>query len=525
MQSIKDINLFEYLEEKVDNSSFCSNASSILRLITENIQQPITKINPISRDLCEELSKEFDDNTNDESSNCSESDQNYSSIHNSNENIPINSNSEHRVRFSNDVIVNEINPIDLSIEMTSTPNQKNMENSNELPSEILETSSFPELNFTDTTLTSDNLALLIRNIISSKENEIFEKNELLKKRLKDLEMEIAVFQQQNQLLTKMKQEHELEKIEHENLVRVAKEKLENDKREFETYLNDEKIKLKEEKLKFEKKLLIPSKKEREEISKLREQITELEQEMKTKDNKYISSQSRLRAQIRNLEKQIREKDLEIEGLQKENKKLDNENIRLRRQNNTKMLNEINKNIAKLAPKVEESEKQKSILKDKKPHTTNKSTKIVHNKSKLISSSDRSSSDEREDPNDSTSSSDDDEGSKSLSFKFSNRSLKKPEEILTNTNSTSATIEDNPTTTILKNLKREINNPDGSKDIWYPNGNIKKISPDGLYIKMLYYNKDIKETDINKGTVKYYYAETNTWHTSYLDGLEILEYPK
>lgn len=74
------------------------------------------------------------------------------------------------------------------------------------------------------------------------------------------------------------------------------------------------------------------------------------------------------------------------------------------------------------------------------------------------------------------------------------------------------------------MKREITNEDGSKDIWYSNGNLKKISADGLMIRMLYFNKDIKETNVSEGTVKYYYAESNTWHTTYLDGLEILEFP-
>lgn len=78
--------------------------------------------------------------------------------------------------------------------------------------------------------------------------------------------------------------------------------------------------------------------------------------------------------------------------------------------------------------------------------------------------------------------------------------------------------------IAAEFKREIVNSNGSKDIWYPNGNLKKISSDGMIIRMLYFNKDIKETNINEGTVKYYYAETNTWHTTYLDGLEILEFP-
>lgn len=66
--------------------------------------------------------------------------------------------------------------------------------------------------------------------------------------------------------------------------------------------------------------------------------------------------------------------------------------------------------------------------------------------------------------------------------------------------------------------------DGRKEIWYPNGNLKKISADGSLTKMIYYNGDVKET-LSDGTVKYFYAETKTWHTTYSDGLEILEFPE
>jgi len=67
-------------------------------------------------------------------------------------------------------------------------------------------------------------------------------------------------------------------------------------------------------------------------------------------------------------------------------------------------------------------------------------------------------------------------------------------------------------------------PDGRKEIWYPNGNLKKISADGSLTKMIYYNGDVKET-LSDGTVKYFYAETKAWHTTYTDGLEILEFPE
>ena len=67
-------------------------------------------------------------------------------------------------------------------------------------------------------------------------------------------------------------------------------------------------------------------------------------------------------------------------------------------------------------------------------------------------------------------------------------------------------------------------PDGRKEIWYPNGNLKKISADGSLTKMIYYNGDVKET-LSDGTMKYFYAETKTWHTTYTDGSEILEFPE
>lgn len=73
--------------------------------------------------------------------------------------------------------------------------------------------------------------------------------------------------------------------------------------------------------------------------------------------------------------------------------------------------------------------------------------------------------------------------------------------------------------------REKKFDDGRREIIYPNGNVKKISADGRIMKMIYYNGDMKETDVAEGSEKYYYAQTKTWHTNYKDGLEVLEFPK
>jgi hypothetical protein len=88
--------------------------------------------------------------------------------------------------------------------------------------------------------------------------------------------------------------------------------------------------------------------------------------------------------------------------------------------------------------------------------------------------------------------------------------------------TSAT--QNSSTISKPSANREKVYPDGRKEIWYPNGNLKKISADGSLTKVIYYNGDVKET-LSDGTVKYFYAETKTWHTTYTDGFEILEFPE
>ncbi|KAK0080854.1 hypothetical protein PV325_013230 [Microctonus aethiopoides] len=71
--------------------------------------------------------------------------------------------------------------------------------------------------------------------------------------------------------------------------------------------------------------------------------------------------------------------------------------------------------------------------------------------------------------------------------------------------------------------REIKHPDGHTEYWYPNGNVKRIYPDRNITKMIYYNGDVRETT-SDGCIKYFYAATKTWHTTYPDGFEIIEFP-
>lgn len=75
----------------------------------------------------------------------------------------------------------------------------------------------------------------------------------------------------------------------------------------------------------------------------------------------------------------------------------------------------------------------------------------------------------------------------------------------------------------QDIVRETILDDGRKEILYSNGNLKKISADGINIKVIYYNGDVKE--IRKDSERYYFANNKTYHTTYNSGLEIIEFPK
>ncbi|XP_030374599.1 uncharacterized protein LOC115624142 [Scaptodrosophila lebanonensis] len=361
--------------------------------------------------------------------------------------------------------------------------------------------------------------------------ELHAKANLVRERLQELETEIATFKEQNSQLLHLKQQHELEKARCAQEHLEAMERVHDEKIQAEIYLHDERMKIEEERRKFEQQMRLHksnvNSKEKKELAALKQEVDALQLQLKQKEQAHVSAQARLRAQMRALEKEQRSYRDEIELLGKENKRLEQELIRLGRENNNKMLQEINRNIARLAPKVTPNSSGQ-ILDENGRRTRSLDVVEMEKPAKERESTRRRGSNA---PNANTRS-----RSRSLGR------TKKPPEALeesyasSSSSADSEALEVTPTTrkvhskaennvdSTATELKREITNADGSKDIWYPNGNLKKISADGMSVRMLYFNKDIKETDIRAGTVKYYYAETNTWHTSYLDGLEILEFP-
>lgn len=185
--------------------------------------------------------------------------------------------------------------------------------------------------------------------------ELQSKANLVRERLDELEKEIAAFKEQNAQLLRMKQQHELEKAHCAQEHLEAMERVHDEKIQAEIYLHDERMKIEEERRKFEQQMRLQKSnmntKEKKEIAALKQEVEALQLQLKQKDQTHVSAQARLRAQLRANEKEQRNYQDEIELLHRENKRLEQELIKITRESNTKMLQEINRNIARLAPKV------------------------------------------------------------------------------------------------------------------------------------------------------------------------------
>lgn len=66
-------------------------------------------------------------------------------------------------------------------------------------------------------------------------------------------------------------------------------------------------------------------------------------------------------------------------------------------------------------------------------------------------------------------------------------------------------------------------PDGRKVIKYRNGTTKEIHPDGSSV-VHFLNGDKKKSAADTGIIVYYYAQAETVHTTFPDGLEVYEFP-
>jgi hypothetical protein len=86
------------------------------------------------------------------------------------------------------------------------------------------------------------------------------------------------------------------------------------------------------------------------------------------------------------------------------------------------------------------------------------------------------------------------------------------------------INDDPANVVNSAGRTEELLPDGRRVVQYRNGTQKELLPSGESV-VRFVNGDSKTTGVgSSGVVVYYYAQANTTHTTYTDGLEVYEFP-
>lgn len=272
-----------------------------------------------------------------------------------------------------------------------------------------------------------------------------------------------------------------------------------------------------------------------------------------KETRNATSQARLRNQIKSFEKEISNLREELENLRKRNAKLLTSQQFVKKTSETKMLHEINKNLTKLTKDVKVGEKLKKmenslekiqVAEDVRKNSLDRNEikdffygqvrndsksktdqSLLYNEQDLCKNYDAFLKDTSKMVLDKANGSvehvlDADDDDKI------DRSIERSYEMVFGKSPTSEAVRSDISATADKSTTvNETTLADGSREITYPNGNVKTTSADGNYICMKYYNGDIKETKLLDGVIRYYYIENQSWQTTMADGTEILEFPK
>ncbi|XP_062423234.1 centromere protein J isoform X2 [Rhea pennata] len=116
-------------------------------------------------------------------------------------------------------------------------------------------------------------------------------------------------------------------------------------------------------------------------------------------------------------------------------------------------------------------------------------------------------------------------------KIENFGIKRAESLDTSPNENLVSVPSVPAYTGSEEIQKEIAYPDGKVEkvlkngchlIFFPNGTWKKVSSDGKTVTITFFNGDVKQVMPDE-TVIYYYADAKTTHTTYSDGLEVLQF--
>ncbi|XP_069825890.1 centromere protein J [Dendropsophus ebraccatus] len=346
------------------------------------------------------------------------------------------------------------------------------------------------------------------------------RSQLLKEKLVELETEIERFKMENASLARLREDKEktLETLRKE--VSDFEQQKAKELARIEEYKKEEMKKLQKERKVFEKYAsaarAIPDKKEREEIQTLKQQVKDLQEELKKKETKWSTTHVRLRNQIETLLKENGELREEIKFMEK---------VRVETWKKAEAVESRKKTSEPptIPLKRSESVSPMHMLKQRRTSAPEpeKSTRIQRSQSPIKGLSSRSF--------------------RQMSLSDSSNSEVSKTKATEPVTSTTPQVPDKVQPTEPKNdnspvkdnddVQGEITYPDGKMErilrngchvILFPNGTRKEVSPDGKSTTVTFFNGDVKQVMADQRVI-YYYADAQTTHTTYPDGLEILQF--
>ncbi|KAF5892749.1 centromere protein J isoform X1, partial [Clarias magur] len=353
---------------------------------------------------------------------------------------------------------------------------------------------------------------------------------LLRERLVELETEIERFKKENAMLNRLKQDNQ-----------ELQEKLRKDRAEFEKTMADELAKWEEfkreegRKLQREKKLVEkhaaaararPDKQERDEIQSLKQQLKTLQEDLRKRETRWTNTHSRLRQQIDTLSAEngtLRDQVRTLEKLRLstwKNAESEREKERTRSSGSSNSSN----------TKTTKSKSPSSSINSSPPGNSKKMESLqVQNPTKIPAkfSSTTCSTDSQKEPCPVA-------GPHHISDSLIASEVKSHDPQLIK-NSTLSVLEMDSSRDITGKSELEQEEithtdgkiekmlPDGGRLTVFPNGTRKEVSADGLSVRVTFFNGDIKQI-LPDQRVIYYYAEAQTTHTTYPDGMEVLQFP-
>ncbi|XP_066031922.1 centromere protein J isoform X3 [Chamaea fasciata] len=344
-------------------------------------------------------------------------------------------------------------------------------------------------------------------------------SQLLRERLAELENEIERFRAENTTLTKLREEreHALASIRKE--IADFEQKKAQELAEIEEYKKKEIKKLQKERKVFEKYTTearaIPDKKERDEIQALKQQIAELQEDLKRKEAKWSTTHRRLKDQIEALVNENFELKEEIKVMEKFRleawKKVEAAGSKKKIENPGMSLNRVESCLPNRGPKSRTASPLLPVQKCSKINGRSYSQAKVGKLSRTPTpgpANDRNNSEAMTALEDS-----------SQTF------------MDTSPNEAYVSPPSAPAFTSSEEIQRETAYPDGKVEkvlkngchlIFFPNGTCKKVGSDGKTVTITFFNGDVKQIMPDQ-TVIYYYADAKTTHTTYSDGLEVLQF--